>query len=346
MKKLLSVLLALALALSLAMCAAAKEPPPEKKTQSPPTYQDMEEKMASAVDATPSLTFELPNVTAISAVWDGETLLDYYMRPYFSSENVEITVTFDDATTETLDIWSDEGNGWYWFISYGYNEAVGKVTFYYEDSNFWRAYRDSLADSQDFDWDDFLATLPQMTLAVGNLLQEYMDSQVKTELKLGESKKVAVAQGERKVLAFKPEKGGLYYIYSENRKAETDPFAILLDGEFCYWQDNDDLLDQNFGFVAELEAGTTYYLIVSDLDLNAGEFDVAVSNDVRMLSAWQWLREFLAFGFFRRLWVKADDYYNLLWSIPSKGNWLSNMTYNLLNFAGVFVLWLADLLYR
>jgi len=321
MKKALSALLAFALALSLAVCAAAKEPITEEKPQSPPTYQEMEDKMASAVDAA-SLTFELPVVTSIAAVWNGTALFDYWLWPYFSPENVEITVTFDDATTQTLDYWDDGGNGWYWFISYGYNEAAGKVTFYYEDSNSWQAYRDSLADpEEDFDWDGFLATLPQTTILVGDLRQQYVDSLVKTELKLGESKKAVLTEGERKLFTFTPAKDGLYYFYSENREGGTDPFALLMDAALTPVAWNDDLFDLNFGIIVELKAGKTYYLFASGLGLGAGEFNVAMRSDMRKISVWQWLWQALSFGVFRLRWFV---YGNDLYVLPSAG--ISNNT--------------------
>ena len=334
MKKALSVLLALALAMSLAVCAAAKETIPEEKPQGPPTWQAMEERMAPIVDAAPSLTFELPVVTSIAAVWNGTTLVRNWLRVYFSPENVDITVTFDDASTETLGIWWDEGNGWNWNISYDYDEATGKVLFYYEDSNLWAAYRATLIGSDGeidwnlYDYEAFRATLPQTFITVpANLREQYINSLVKTELKLGESKKATVSQGERKLFTFTPTKDGPHYFYSENLKTGTYPHAVLMDASLVIIERNFNFFDNNFDVVAELQAGKTYYLVVAGYYYGegAGEFDVAVSTNVRKIGFFQMIEYVFAGGWFRWRWGDhGDDAY----AIFGRGTWMDNAKLN------------------
>ena len=79
MKKLLSVFLAmLLLGMSLAVGAAAA---PEVE------IEDF------------SLQFELPVVTGIEAVWNGEILVDEWLRAYFTPENVAVTVSFAEVSS-------------------------------------------------------------------------------------------------------------------------------------------------------------------------------------------------------------------------------------------------------
>ena len=347
MKKALSALLTLALALSLAVCAFAKEPLPERPSKSPPTYQDMMEKMSRAAAARPSLNFELPVVTGIDAKWNGEVLFNYYwFELYFSSENVEITVTFDDGSSEVLTSWYGEGGGasnyWWWEIFYEYDAAASKVIFYYIDSNLYMAYLDTLDDPEaEYDWGALSATLPRASFAVpAGLLEDYLKNLPTTVLKLGESQKAALADGEMQIFAFTPEKSGLYYFYSKNR-GNTDPYAYLLDAGLNYIDENDDFSDLDFGIFAELESGKTYYLIVGRYYIyeEADSFDVGVRGDVRKLSNWEFLIEFLTGGLFR--WHLYGDYI-----IPGEGSAFDIFRVNMQIIGGNFLWSIIDFFYR
>jgi len=319
MKKLLSVLLTLTLALGLAICAFAEKAPPENPRKSPPTYQEMMDKLAPAGPVTQSLNFELPTVTGIEAVWDGDTdaLFDRWYGPYFSPENVAITVSFAEGEPEVLTNWHGEHYGetyWYWRIDYDYDDATGEVTFDYYDSNLWQAYYDSLNNpDEDYNWEIFYATLPQSSFTIpANLRQEYLNSLPKTVLKLGESQRAPT--GEYTLYTFTPAKDGLYYFYSANYR-NSDPWAELYDADFNCMVFNHDLLDWNFGIIIDLQAGQTYYLFVGGYYEYAEEsdrFDVGVRDDVRRLTNQEIFIELLTGGLFR--WHIYDDYV-----IPGEG---------------------------
>lgn len=345
MKKALSILLALALALSLAVCAfAAKELPVQPGASK---FQDFVP--AQAAPGTQSLTFTLPTVTGISALWDGktETLFDRWHGPYFGPNNVAITVSFAQGEPQELEYWSDYGRDWFWEILYSYDDATGEVTFYYWDSNFREAYIDTLRWGDYWNWDDLYATLPQASFSIpADLKEQYLKDLPKTELKLGESQRATLADGENKVYAFTPAKDGLYYFYSEKR-GWTDPYAYLYDAEFNYIAYNDDFIGLDFGIIIALQAGKTYYLVVFNLRGDAGEFDVAVHGDVRKLNVGQAVIEILTGGIFQRHWY-AD--YEDIYSFPGQGSWIDILKANLDFFRGNirynFFQSIIDFLYR
>ncbi|MCL2512916.1 MAG: hypothetical protein FWF08_03350 [Oscillospiraceae bacterium] len=330
MKKALSILLALTLAMSCVIIAAAKEP--VKEPQDPFAYQTFEDKLTvvESSDVAGSLIFALPNVTGIEAVWDGTILVseyfyglydyDYYyyygwvmppgalrpmLRPVFTPENVEITVYFDEGDPETLSYWWDEGNGWYWDVFYK-ETGAGELTFYYVDSNLYAAYLDTLDDPyEDYKWDDLAATLPQATIAVPeNLLQLYVDGLEKSFLELDESQSVTLDEGGRKLFVFVPEEDGVYYFYSENN-GESDPLAVLATDDFFIIRRNDDYFGLNFGIAAELKAGETYYLFASTFALQGGEYDLAVTRMNPISPFMQFVYRYLMFGW---LWMPALTY--------------------------------------
>ena len=285
MKKALSIVLALALALSLAVCAFAKEPLPERPSKSPPTYQDMQAKMSRAAAARPSLTYELPTVTDIDAVWNGEVLFNYYwFELYFSPANVDVTVTFDDGSSEVLASWWGEGYSaisyWWWEIYYEYDAAAGKVTFYYSDSNLGRAYIDSLANpEEDFRWEDYLTTLPQASFAVPiGLLEDILNNLAAVALQLDVSQAAILAEGERKLFSFTPEEDGYYRFYSLDRDS-GDPYGILFDADLQYITENDDGGgDLNFSMNVWLQADNTYYLVAGSYSGAPASYKVMVTK--------------------------------------------------------------------
>jgi len=338
MKKALSVLLAFALAMSLAVCAFAVKVPLEEPRNSPPTFEEMQARMSAPVDPSlsPTLHYELPTVTGIEAEWDGdiEALFNRWRGPFFGPDNVTVTVTFEGGETEELTSWNGQyysSSHWYWRVWYDYDEETGEVLFYYDDSNLWWAYVDSFGDS---DWDyvreDYFATLPQTVITVPvNLRANYLSSLPKTALKLGEEQRVPVQ--EFTVYAFTPAKDGPYYFYSANYR-NCDPYAHLYDAAFNRIAGNDNLsFDLNFGIIAELQAGQTYYLFVAGYYSYENEetdrFDVGVRDDVRKLSSGQYAIEFLTGGIFRQHWYA--DGMSTYYSIPGEGSWLDIFRHNM-----------------
>ena len=105
MKKLLSILLALAVAAGLALPAMA-EPEPQ------------------------GLMVEPQTVTALKAEWDGTIAFDWGIR--FNPENVTVTLTYDDDSEEALDYWSAYNGEFWWEVEYIIKD--GEVIFYYRDS--------------------------------------------------------------------------------------------------------------------------------------------------------------------------------------------------------------------
>jgi len=332
MKKVLSLLLALALALSCAVCAfAAKDfAPPEKPNRGPKFPSHVASQ--AAAPGTQSLTFALPTVTDIAAVWNGEVLFDYYwMELYYGPANVAITVTFDDGTSEVLTSWYGEGYGaswWWWEVWYEYDEATGKVLFFYIDSNLYKEYRDSLGAEDEGNWPDLLATLPQTVITVpADLRENHLNSLPKTELKLGENQRVPAQQYT--VCTFTPAKDGLYYFYSADYR-NCDPWAILADANFNWIDSSDDLFDLDFGIIAELQAGKTYYLIVGgywEYTEEADKFDVGVRDDVRKLTRLQLVMELFTGGIFRQRYISLWD--DGIYSIPGNGTWIDTAKENL-----------------
>ncbi|MCL2494138.1 MAG: hypothetical protein FWE98_00595 [Oscillospiraceae bacterium] len=279
MKKALSILLTLALALGLGVCPlAAKEPMAEPGIPGASMFQSFDPALAAFSQ---SLTFELPTVTKIEAVWDGEIDGLFYGSdgPYFNAENVAVTVTFEDGGSETLTGWWAEGPGWWWQVFSRYNEQTGIVTLYYSDSNLYKAYIDSLADPEkDYNWRDYRATLPQTTFIVPiDLREQYFKSLYTDELKLGESKAVTLEEGEQKVFAFTPEEDGYYRFYSLDN-SESDPYGYLYGPKFEFMKQNDDGGDLNFSMTAWLKAGKTYYLCAYSYNGRGGGYKVAVTT--------------------------------------------------------------------
>jgi len=302
MKKVLSVLLVLALAMGFGVCAFAA-PEPGVKT-----------------------------VTGIEAVWNGEiaAIIDerghheiiYFLIPYFTPENVEITLHFEEDEPEKLTAWEVYNDDWSWYIYYSYDAEASAVTFYYQDS--------SIKQSSYESYEDYIAALPQTAITIpADFLQKYMDSlKPWTELQAGESKKAVLTKGKYEVFTFTPEADGLHYFYSENA-VNAYPRAWLTDTAFT------DI--GGFNSIVELQAGKTYFLFVFTYTEEAnGECDVIVSSDVRKLSGWQWVSELLSGGLFNRYWVRYSYYY----SLPGKGSWTDNAKHNWAIAAGWIKAWL------
>jgi len=289
MKKILAILLALALALSLAVCAAAA-----------PSYQDLADKLSAAGPVTQGLIYELPTVTGITAVWNGEILVGYWFEPNFSPENVTITVSFDEGEPEVLTKWWDEGNGWAWDILYEYDRSTGSVTFYYIDTNLWQAYINTLDNpEEEYDWDELLATLINTAIAVpDDLVRLYVDGlRPLTALNLDESTPVVLAEGKSEIFTFTPEADGGYYFYAEST-AEAWPIAVIATPAYVPIGDAWFFFGENL--VVELEAGKTYYVLAADYWGDACEFELGVTRLREISPAMQFICRYLLFGW---LWM-------------------------------------------
>jgi len=126
----------------------------------------------------------LPEVTDIVAVWNGEVLMDDYLQPIFTPENLEVTVTIN-GNDEVLEFFSNRSNaGWWWRLEFDIDFDVdddedAKVTVFFYCSrsvevfllgNTWdeEAYREGQPQyTFDFDYDflaDFIDGLPMLTL--------------------------------------------------------------------------------------------------------------------------------------------------------------------------------------
>lgn len=312
MKKALSVLLALILACSCAVCAfAVAEEDLVEENWTPYAFYDEalveEEKPATLAGAGPlSLGYTLPNVTGLKAEWNGTVLLDWDLIPYYSQKNVDVTVSFAEGAPQKLTLWWDQGNGWWWEIFY--DNEVNPMKFYYIDSVLYMAYIDTLENpEEDYKWTDLEKTLPQCTLDVpATMFKDFVEAQ-KPYPVLSFDKTVAVAAnyGEYQILAFTPETDGMYYFFSEN--GTEDPIAILTDSDFKTIEWGDDVEDLNFGFPVELKAGRTYYLFVTDYEEKGAKCDVGVmqleelSPVLRfiyryLLGGWRWMDAMLIGG--------------------------------------------------
>jgi len=319
MKKILSLLLALALALSLAVCAGAAS-----------SYQDLADKLSAAGPVTQGLSYELPTVTGISAAWNGEILVSYWFEPYFSPENVTVTVSFDEGEPEVLTKWWDEGNGWAWDVLYEYDRSTGSVTFYYIDTNLWQAYIDTLDDpEEEYDWDELLATLIHTAIAVpDDLVRLYVDGlRPLTALHLDESASVVLAKEESKIFTFTPEVDGGYYFYAEGTAEDALPIAVIATP--AYVPIGDAFFFFGESLMVELEAGKTYYILAAEYWGNACEFELGVTQLRKVSPAVQFIYRYLLFGW---LWMPLftftqpngvymlpgsyiRDFFGMLWNI-------------------------------
>ena len=290
MKRILSLLLALALALSLTVCAAAA-----------PSYQDLADKLSPAGAVTQGLAYELPEVTGLTAVWNGEILVDYAFQPYFSPENVAVTVSFAEGEPETLDKWWDEGNGWFWEVFFDYDRSTGSVTFYYIDTIYWTAYLDSLTDvEEEYDWEVLAATLHKAAITVSDdLVRQYVDGlRPLTALRLDQSTPVVLEEGQSKMFTFTPETDGGYYFYTENVSPDAWITAVIATPAYApiggaYFFFGEDLM-------IGLEAGKTYYIFAAEVFGDACEFELGVAQLRAVSPVMQFIYRYLLFGW---LWM-------------------------------------------
>jgi len=320
MKKALSILLALTIGLSFVVCAAAKEPLPELPNGEPKFKSFVANMPAGA--ALQGLSFELPTVTGIEAVWNGEILVNFWSKePYFAPKNVSVTVSFADEAPEMLTYWWDEGNGWWWEVFYVYDAETGKVTFYYIDIKFYEAYIESIGESYEkWNSEDLYATLPQWEFTVPtDLWEQYINSLTGAELKLDVSQTVSLSEGEQKIFSFTPQEDGYYRFYSLDN--DGDPYGYLFGPDFEYMQSNDDGGGNlNFAITAWLEGDKTYYLVACEYYYSGANYKVMVTKasgdgDGRVFKLWasQYRIHYKTSTYINSFWlVERNDYNGVL----------------------------------
>ncbi|MCL2447018.1 MAG: hypothetical protein FWD06_09665 [Oscillospiraceae bacterium] len=165
---------------------------------------------ATATPVDHSLQFQLPIVTAIDAAWNGEVLIDDWLQPVFTAENVEVTVHFQDGTSEVLEHFYDNASNWSWEIQFTVDFEAELVIVRYTDSN----SMDRFMDEHDIcgceiDLEAYLAWLPQTTFAFpGNFLDDILAAF--PTLTLDET--ATFADGD--MFTFIPENTGLHHFFS------------------------------------------------------------------------------------------------------------------------------------
>ena len=264
MKKALSVLLALALAVSLAVCAAAK---PESRAA--PIQQ--------------GLIVELPVVTGISAVWVG-TAPTLGGEPYIGPETVEVTLTYAAGAPETLPYWYGEASDGHWYILRDVVSATATaltLRFYYGDSKLYQAYWNSLPEPK---WQHdseqaYRATLQSGTVTIPlNTAEDFLNRYLPwAALALDVSQNVDIDEEEYQVFTFTPQADGVHCFYSFGNAG--DPYGYLFGPDFRLIRSNDDGNGNlNFRIVAALEGGATYYLLAGAYAQRAARYKVMVEE--------------------------------------------------------------------
>jgi len=264
MKKLLSVLLAVVLlGASLAVGANATLTLPEIEIDQH------------------SLVFELPVVTGIEVEWTGEVLLYSGLNARFALENVDITVTFEDGSTELLTQWGDRSLNWSWWwriiVFPAFDGATDVVTIFYDDSNIRRAYM----EANDLYWiedlsNDYWAALPQASFDFPeNYLELFIDGHRPLQaLVLNET---VTAPPGLSVFTFTPDTSRQFHF-----RPEWWMFPVtVLNADFelvgrSNWND---------GLTVSLAAGETYYVFF--WGAADAYFELTVTDSIPRGNLWQ-----------------------------------------------------------
>ena len=245
MKKLLSILLALFIAASAVTAASAVMPGLE-----------LEPACNRAAFAPHSLNFELPVVTGLSAEWNGEMLLSPWLEPWFSPENVDVTVTFDDGSSEVLTRWA----GQEWSLWLEINHRTGVVTIAYYDANMIDALREGnpyfcCEWCNPVEWAAFLATLQQDSFTFPTDYRETFVNGFRPIAAMRLNETVTTA-GEA-FFTFTPQTSRQFRLYGSGELYFLAVFDANLDLYFAtqLWPGS--------GSTIWLEAGQTYYVFIS-----------------------------------------------------------------------------------
>jgi len=209
-----------------------------------------------------SLPFYLRTITGIEVEWNGEILLYSdllpFFSPYYSINNITITVYFDEGEPESLFRMYDYGEGWSWRISEQFDSESGTVAFefLYEGSDRNQSASCSFPFPADY-------------------LEQYIETQKPlTAMKLSEAVIVEPNNFRPQVLAFTPEKTGRHSFEIDHginhlilrRLFDSDMNPVSLR--------YDSLIN------ASLEAGETYYLFVRN------DYEEALNITVTKFSLW------------------------------------------------------------
>jgi len=259
MKKSLACILALVLMLSCGISAAAALP--------------------SEIDSQ-SLAFELPVVTGIEAVWNGEVVLDRWLDLFFNPDNVAITVSFEEGEPEVLGYWRANSSAWFWEVFHRYDSETNTVTFFYHDTNFRDAYlAENEIDILPVRWitelAEYRATLPQSSFVFpANYLELFVEAQKPlTALTLSETLTVLGDEDGLRVFTFSPAASGLFSISGAMLIVAGADFQVIYSG----WSWNG---------LASLEAGKTYYIFHNTWQGIEGSVTVSQASVWQRVMSW------------------------------------------------------------
>lgn len=249
MKKTLSVILAVLLfGMTMAVGVAATHPPVngcQRDAVRPP------------VDVY-SLQIELPEVTGITAVWNGEVTLDNWLWPTFGPDNVEITVSFAAGAPETLTRWSGGAYDGGWQIDQLFYLDEQRVVFFYWDTNLERAVWEATPNfcCMWCNWDDIAAIVPHDEITFpADFLETFVDGfRPIAAMTLDET----VTTTQQNIFSFTPQTSRQYRFEATGDYWYTLIVFNMDDGVYMnvtMWPGR--------GADVWLQAGQTYYALVS-----------------------------------------------------------------------------------
>ncbi|MCL2445217.1 MAG: hypothetical protein FWD06_00390 [Oscillospiraceae bacterium] len=208
-----------------------------------------------------SLQFNPPMIEDIEVSWNGDILLgsrwaDSYsqqvLAPVFSPQNLDVTVFFDDGTSEVLEHWYGEfwvtGNSFWWEVRFVYNLDANNVAV----RLFCSRLRDAALQEDDFDWTTFYATLPNDTIEniPENFVDEFLAQQSPAmEIALGKS---TTFTGMRVLTFTVPETRRYGLGWLENRGS-----LLVFNAQ------HEVKVDTWGGFTAEFQANNVYYVVAT-----------------------------------------------------------------------------------
>lgn len=219
-------------------------------------------------------------VTGLTAEWNGKILLyGWGMGAKFDSDNVNVSLTYDDRAPEALSEWNAADWSWrVWCTFSNQTDYETTVTVYFRDKS-----REGMP----------LTELPQTSFTLlDNHLEMLIDAQRPLE-EIKPNKKVTTADGWRiySVHTFTAEKSGLHLV--QQFPCHGD---LLLVAEKNYQyishissHDSVGLLKGGHLFT-DLEAGETYYIISSGY--SEEPYQIKVTDNMRETSdlyGWEYL---------------------------------------------------------
>lgn len=195
-----------------------------------------------------SLQFQLPVVVAIDAVFSGDVLVDDQFQPLFTTENVQVTVHFQDGTYETLSRFFDQASDWWWGIEFEVDLDAELVTVFYQDSNSLPRFMEENEQCHcSLDLDGFFAWLPNTSFFFpGNYLDDILAEF--PALLLDQS--VMFTSGE--LYTFTPENTGIHHFFTSG---DHDLAIFNTNMELLWWGE---IFNTHWWAQVHLTAGETY----------------------------------------------------------------------------------------